>query len=275
VTPPDACDTGAIELQNGCFRNVLLAQTITLDLNTRYDPNLPFLELCHYMKAQNALCGDNGICGDDDDELDPGEDGILGTGDDPIESRIIPWSVLNTLDDDAVLHRDVGGLLALANRALGADDPGEATLDDINQAVSAINELFDECAFIIYCSDTRVLLQQRQAIALNSEPEVDGTRALPTQFRLGQNVPNPFGKGTMIHFDLPERSQVRLAVYDITGRMVELLAEQAMDAGFHSVTWDLSDREGLSAGVYFYTIATIGLESNKHFSERRKMILTR
>jgi hypothetical protein len=98
---------------------------------------------------------------------------------------------------------------------------------------------------------------------------------MPAQFRLRQNIPNPFGTGTIIGFDLPERSRVRLTVYDIVGRVVDVLVDDTVGAGFHAVAWEPAEGKGLSAGVYFYIVTAVGLDTNQHFSQERKMILAR
>ena len=74
---------------------------------------------------------------------------------------------------------------------------------------------------------------------------------VPGSFALYQNYPNPFNPSTSIQFDIPERSQVRLTVYDITGREMMVLTNREFMPGRHTVTADLG---GLSSGVYFYRV---------------------
>jgi hypothetical protein len=79
---------------------------------------------------------------------------------------------------------------------------------------------------------------------------------IPERFRLSQNYPNPFNPTTMIQYDLPEATQVTIAVYDLMGRAVKTLVDEFKDAGYHTVTWDARDDEGnrMSGGVYLYSI---------------------
>jgi hypothetical protein len=70
---------------------------------------------------------------------------------------------------------------------------------------------------------------------------------VPVDFALGSAYPNPFNPGTVVPFELASAGPVRLAVYDVTGRQVALLANTTMAAGRHSVAWDAS---GLPSGVY-------------------------
>ena len=75
----------------------------------------------------------------------------------------------------------------------------------------------------------------------------------PAAFALLPNWPNPFNPKTNIAFTLTEPGRVELAVYDITGRRLAMLAEGRFDAGRHEVVWEGRDGEGhrMSSGVYF------------------------
>jgi hypothetical protein len=81
----------------------------------------------------------------------------------------------------------------------------------------------------------------------------------PQGFRLFQNTPNPFSQLTLIRFDLPEASPIRLRVYDTRGRAVKTLIDEPLkSAGRHIAYWDGTGDEGraLAPGVYFYRIET-------------------
>jgi hypothetical protein len=75
--------------------------------------------------------------------------------------------------------------------------------------------------------------------------------ALPTEFALDQNFPNPFNPSTEIRFSLPEASAVKIEIYSIQGQKVATVLSQAMNAGVHTVRYDAGK---LSSGVYIYTI---------------------
>lgn len=72
-------------------------------------------------------------------------------------------------------------------------------------------------------------------------------------FILNQNYPNPFNPSTTISFTLPTSSNVSLKIYNNNGEKVDELANQFLDAGFHSFNWDAY---GFTSGVYFYEITT-------------------
>jgi len=72
---------------------------------------------------------------------------------------------------------------------------------------------------------------------------------LPKIFNLEINYPNPFNPSTAIKFSLSPEVNVKLALYDITGREVSILVNENLKAGVFECQWNGS---GLSSGVYFY-----------------------
>jgi hypothetical protein len=65
--------------------------------------------------------------------------------------------------------------------------------------------------------------------------------------------PNPFAAKTRIDFALPQMAQASVKVFDVEGRLVDVLAQGRFEAGPHSVTWDGRTSEGakVAAGIYF------------------------
>ena len=80
--------------------------------------------------------------------------------------------------------------------------------------------------------------------------------AIPEQFTLGHNYPNPFNPQTNIEFDLKEAGATRMAVYDVLGREVQLLLDEYMPAGHYTLTFTASDN--LTSGVYLYRLVVNG-----------------
>ncbi|MBC8401810.1 MAG: T9SS type A sorting domain-containing protein, partial [Candidatus Marinimicrobia bacterium] len=88
-----------------------------------------------------------------------------------------------------------------------------------------------------------------------------------------------------IQYELPQRSDVQITIYDLLGRKVTTLISQTQDAGFKSVIWDASNSKGqpVSAGVYFYRIKVYDPDaigagdpstgSGQSFVQTRKMVL--
>jgi hypothetical protein len=94
----------------------------------------------------------------------------------------------------------------------------------------------------------------------------EGTIDVPEEFSIGQNYPNPFNPSTMVSYQLPVASNVRLAVYDVLGREVRTLVNEAKKAGTYSATWNAAGR---ASGVYFARLTAGG------FTRAVKMVLMR
>ncbi len=90
------------------------------------------------------------------------------------------------------------------------------------------------------------------------------TNEIPGEFALHQNYPNPFNPATNIEFAIPKSSFVRLAVYDMLGREIEILANENLKAGAYKTDWNASN---YTSGVYFYKLTSEG------FTETKRMIL--
>ena len=73
----------------------------------------------------------------------------------------------------------------------------------------------------------------------------------PLQFSLAQNYPNPFTPTTTIAFHLPQSGRVRLRVYDLLGKEMDVLLEEEKLAGHHKIHFD---GRGFPSGLYFYRL---------------------
>jgi hypothetical protein len=87
---------------------------------------------------------------------------------------------------------------------------------------------------------------------------------LPVKFELYQNYPNPFNPKTIINYDLPKDSYVKIKVTDMLGREVATLVNQPMKAGENKVEFDGSN---YPSGVYFYKLQA------GDFTQTKKLIL--
>ncbi len=107
-------------------------------------------------------------------------------------------------------------------------------------------------------------LATASTVALQERPGL-----LPAAYSLGANYPNPFNPSTTITYDLPESGPVTLAVYDLQGRQVAILAQGFRRAGRHSAVWQGRNRAGESvgSGVYLYRLRT------DRFTAQGKMVL--
>ena len=126
----------------------------------------------------------------------------------------------------------------------------------------------DESAYISYGVNLEnlAIMSINTGVVMSTDNDV-----LPGVFRLHQNYPNPFNPETMIQFDVPQRVDLILSVYDLLGRKVKTLVQDNLDIGSYSVKWSgLSDTgEMLPSGMYFYE-----LNSSK-FHSVKKLILVK
>lgn len=91
--------------------------------------------------------------------------------------------------------------------------------------------------------------------------------SIPKDYLLLQNYPNPFNPLTNIRFELPEKASVLLSVFDINGRLVEVLINNnELLPGLYNYDWNASD---YPSGVYFYKLEARG------YSLSKKMVLVK
>jgi hypothetical protein len=105
---------------------------------------------------------------------------------------------------------------------------------------------------------------------------VEQSSTIPTAYELSQNYPNPFNPSTTIRYLLPTQSKVTLRIFDILGRQVRTLIEDARPAGTYVHQWDGRNSQGIavSSGVYFYRIEVTGSGSGgAAFRQVKKMML--
>jgi hypothetical protein len=95
----------------------------------------------------------------------------------------------------------------------------------------------------------------------------------PSSYSLSQNYPNPFNPNTKIRFEIPSygfpiktfgNDKVVLKIYDVLGKEIATLVNEALQPGSYEVTYDGSN---LASGIYFYRL-TAG-----EYVTTKKMIL--
>ncbi len=164
--------------------------------------------------------------------------------------------VANIVKNDAAAYQIVAehacGALDLAAMPLGSGAPSALTVN-VPQPTQHIIELTAR----VHVRPTAVL-EEHEAAA-------------PRACSLAPNYPNPFNSTTVIGFALPTATEVELAVYDLAGQRVALLASGQRAPGTYRLTWDGTDDAGLvlASGVYAYRL-TAGT-----YQESRKLLLLR
>jgi hypothetical protein len=99
-----------------------------------------------------------------------------------------------------------------------------------------------------------------QYYELNSVAEIK----LPGQYDLKQNYPNPFNPVTSIRFEIPKATNVKIKIFDITGREISEPVNEKMVAGTYEIKWNGANQ---ASGVYFYKIEA------GDYSKTMKMVL--
>jgi len=89
---------------------------------------------------------------------------------------------------------------------------------------------------------------------------------LPRHMSLNQNYPNPFNPITVISYELPVMSSVRLSIFDMLGREIAVLVNETKPAGSYQVQWNA---EHATSGVYYSRMAT------GNFVSTKKLVLLR
>jgi hypothetical protein len=87
---------------------------------------------------------------------------------------------------------------------------------------------------------------------------------IPKNYLLEQNYPNPFNPTTNIKYSIPKSSNVTIKIYNTLGSFIAALVDEHHPAGNYSVDFN---GDGLSSGIYYYTIYT------GEFMDTKKMVL--
>lgn len=110
------------------------------------------------------------------------------------------------------------------------------------------------------CDDpTQPCIEDTESPLTESQPD----ESKPESFDLHSAYPNPFNPVTNLSFDLPEESQVSLAVYDLLGRQVQQVVSGTKQAGTHTYSFDASD---LPSGTYIVRMAADGFEKTMNIT---------
>jgi hypothetical protein len=159
-------------------------------------------------------------------------------------------------------------------------DPGQSRTAHFNQHVKGAAPLgfYD---YIAYCGDYPSTVMDSSFFQVEVVEGVGSSQVgwvltgsflegdlsdLPCEFALLSNYPNPFNAQTVIEYQLPVSSSVKLEVYNLLGNKVTTLVDGEQEAGYKSVTWDAS---GVSSGIYFYKL------SAGDYTEAKRMMLVK
>jgi hypothetical protein len=81
---------------------------------------------------------------------------------------------------------------------------------------------------------------------------VDDDIVVADRFDLIPAYPNPFNPSTKLSFSIDIPSEIRLEIYDVSGKLVNAIAKGFYQSGLHMIDWNAS---GLASGMYFVHLA--------------------
>jgi len=95
---------------------------------------------------------------------------------------------------------------------------------------------------------------------------------VPSEFFLSQNYPNPFIDKTTIKYCLPEKTKVKLTLFNSKGEKVKELFNKVQKAGTYET---ILDSREFPDGVYYYQLKAVDPKSNTRqlFVKTKKMVL--
>lgn len=129
-------------------------------------------------------------------------------------------------------------------------------MNDVNNQLFSFN--FSKLpTTLIFDPDTEIVLKQ-------GTTQVSVENILASDFKLGQNIPNPVSSTTSIEYELPYSSDVFFNVYDICGKEILHHEFKSIAKGKHTI---MLDKSQLQQGVYYYKMQT------KDFQAMRKMLI--
>jgi hypothetical protein len=93
---------------------------------------------------------------------------------------------------------------------------------------------------------------------------------IPKEYEISQNYPNPFNPVTTIDFGIPEKSEVKIIVYNILGQLTETIVNSEYNSGYYKTIWN---PKNLSSGIYLINIKASSLvNKNKYFNHTIKSL---
>ncbi len=98
--------------------------------------------------------------------------------------------------------------------------------------------------------------------------EIEVINDTQLKFLLEQNYPNPFNPETVIKYNIPKESYVKLSIFDILGQEVAILINELQNAGTYNYLFSIKNYQ-LPSGIYFYK-----LKAGNNI-DIKKMILTK
>lgn len=191
-----------------------------------------------------------------------------------MDVNFIPTELEEVTDFPLGYYSSIGGELSISVREMNL--PGNLTASIVNTENGTVYDLAETSEILFEAPKMKSNSGQAGGVLAeaNTSPFVlrfappsttsnEVTAELPSVVAISQNYPNPFNPTTNISYQLPDNTQVRLAVFNTLGQQVAVLVDGVMGAGSHTVSFDAS---GLSSGVYVYRIEAAGQVASKRMT---------
>jgi len=89
-------------------------------------------------------------------------------------------------------------------------------------------------------------------MAVGVEEKPMSSLHLPKVYGLSNSYPNPCCNNVVINYQIPRKGKVSFKVYDVSGRLTDVLIDGVVEPGYYSLRLDT---KGYASGVYFYRLA--------------------
>lgn len=156
----------------------------------------------------------------------------------------------------------------------GMDDPMTSEIDGYCNGHSIGIKMWDGLreisvpVSVLPCSDgdsPSMTFNQRGTLVLKVLSSVLQGMADLSKPTLLESYPNPFNPSTTLTYFVTSPAPVSLVIYNVLGQKVKILESSQMTAGYHTVVWDGSDRDGrqVSTGIYLVRFEAQGISVTK------------
>ena len=153
--------------------------------------------------------------------------------------------------------------------AAGLDALGGQRATVINKATGRTYSLNAQTSFTLTPRSEATTLGLVVGSASFVEEAAEAAR--PAEVALRPGYPNPFSGQTTLTYALPEAADVRVTVFDVTGRVVRTLSRRNQPAGRHRVQWDGTNQAGqpVASGLYLVRLDALGQQHTQKITRVR------
>jgi len=165
------------------------------------------------------------------------------------------------------------------NKLLTYNRNNFTVIDLVNQSLNISNKLLSlnynvnrpqkcniEYYYTIYGESGEIITQNSSSVEINTK------LLIPKTYKIYQNYPNPFNSSTILKYQLPRQSSIRLDIFNLLGQKVVTLVHDDRQPGYYKEKWQGRNQKGelVSSGTYIYRI--IAHSKNNTFTETKKIL---